>query len=181
MLQYVQMALQMTGKNKWARHKSTGWAKEQAGERCPQIDYTGQVMQVLLLLLINFVSCYVNVQHGLSVLRPKVQGSWDCSLNKDAAQTAWNGVCVCVSASNGVMMDANRMKMKSQQLFFCRTDTSLSKPRRLRGTFSFASPKPPKISSCSNITYFQQLYPWFWLSFISAFRFQTFPFYLHKG
>lgn len=94
----------------------------------------------------------------------KVQGSWGCSLNKDAAQTAWNGVCV--SASNRVLMDANRMKVKSQQLFFCSTDTSLFKPRKLRGTFSFASPKPAKISSCSNITYFLKLYPWFWLSFI---------------
>lgn len=49
--------------------------KEQARERCPQIDYMGQVMQVVLLLLINSVSCYVNVLHGMSGHQAKVQGS----------------------------------------------------------------------------------------------------------
>lgn len=72
-------------------------------------DYTGQVMQVLLLLLINSVNCYVNVLHGMSMHRANVQGSWDYSLNKDVAQTAWNGVCVSVPCR--VMMDANRTRM----------------------------------------------------------------------
>ena len=57
-------------------------------------------MQVLLLLLINSVSCSVNVLHGMSGHQAKVQGSWGYSLNKDVAQTAWNGVCVCAWQSD---------------------------------------------------------------------------------
>lgn len=72
--------------------------REQGRARCPQIDYTGQVMQVLLLLLINSVSCYVNVLHGMSGHPAEVGGSRDSSLNKDVAQTARNGACACVCA-----------------------------------------------------------------------------------
>lgn len=85
------------GRNKWTRHKHRGWVKEQAKERHPQVDYTGQVMQMLLLLLINSVSCYVNVLHGMSRHQAKVQRSWDYFLNKDVAQTAWNCVCLCLA------------------------------------------------------------------------------------
>lgn len=153
----------MTGKNKWARHKSKGWVKEQARERCPQIDYTGQVMQVLLLLLINSVSCYVNVLHGMSGHWAKVRGSWDYSLNKDVAPTAWNGVYVSVPGR--VMMDGNRMRMKSLLLRFCNTDTPLSRLKELGAGFVLPTPSLQKsqdgLTSCifKNNNYGF----WFWL------------------
>lgn len=154
----------MTGKNKWARHKSRGWAKEQARERCPQIDYTGQVMQVLLLLLINSVSCYVNVLHGMSGHWAKVQGSRDYSLNKDVAQTAWNGVCVSVPVR--VMMDDNRMRRKSLLLCFCNTDTSLPRLEELGA--GFVLPTSSLQKSWDGCIFLNNNYGcWFWLLFIS--------------
>lgn len=126
--------------------------KEQAKERCPQIDYTGQVMQVLLLLLINSVSCYVNVLHGMSRHQANVQGSWDYSLNKDVAQTAWN----CVSVPGRVMMDDNRMRMKSLLLCFGSADTSLSRLKEWEAgcCFFIANPKPLEILRPSDILSF---------------------------
>lgn len=143
----------MIGRNKWTKQKHRGWVKEQAKERCPQMYYTGQVMQMLLLLLINSVSCYINVLHGMSRHQAKVQGSWDNFLNKDVAQTAWN----CMSVPGRVMMDDNRMRMKSLLLCFgSALDTSLSRLKEWEADwfFFYCNPKPLEILRPSDTMYF---------------------------
>lgn len=122
-------------------------------------------MQVLLLLLINSVSCYVNALHGMSRHPAKAQGSWDYSLNKDAVQTACNGVCV---VPGRVTTGDNRVRMKSLLLCFCNADTSLSRLKELEAGLALPTPRLQKsgdsLTSC--IFAHNNYGVWFWLPFI---------------